>query len=151
MLVAKITSGVVGVLSIILAILVRNLNVAFLVGLAFAIAAAANVPTIVLSLFWRRFNTTGMIVGMITGLVSSVVLIIISPSIMTIDPAGTAASARHLIQADPIFPLSNPGIVSIPLGLIGAVVGALLSRDESAAKTFSEVNVRANTGIAAEV
>lgn len=150
-LVAKITAGVVGLLAILLAIGLKNLNVAFLVGLAFAVAASANVPAILLALFWRRFNTTGMVVGMIVGLVSSILLIIASPSIMGIDPPGTAATAAHLIQAAPLFPLANPGIVSIPLGFIAAVIGSLVTRDEADAQTFSEVNVRANTGLGAEV
>jgi cation/acetate symporter len=149
-LVAKITAGIIGVVSIILAIAVKNLNVAFLVGLAFAVAASANVPAIVLTLFWRRFNTTGMITGMVIGLLSSLILIILSPSIMGIDAPTVAASARHLIQAEPLFPLANPGIVSVPLGFIAAVVGSLVTQDKSAEETFSEVNVRANIGLGAE-
>jgi cation/acetate symporter len=98
---------------------------------------------------WKRFNTTGMIVGMLTGLISSIALIIISPSIMTIDAA--TATTKHLIQMDPIFKLSNPGIISIPLGFLGAVVGSLLSREQQAEELFSEMTVRANTGMAAEV
>jgi cation/acetate symporter len=135
-LVARVTAGVIGVISIILAIALKDQNVAFLVGLAFAIAASANVPAIVLTLFWRRFNTTGMIAGMIVGLVSSVLLIILSPVIM-----GAAAP----------FKLTNPGIISIPLGFIGAVVGSLATRDEADEVTFSETNVRANIGLGAEV
>lgn len=150
-LVAKITAGVVGLLAIVLAIGLKNLNVAFLVGLAFAVAASANVPAILLTLYWRRFNTTGMIVGMVTGLVSSILLIIASPSIMGIDPPNTVATAAHLIQAAPLFPLANPGIVSIPLGFLAAVIGSLITRDESDTQTFSEVSVRANTGLGAEV
>ncbi|HLZ63532.1 MAG TPA: cation acetate symporter, partial [Ktedonosporobacter sp.] len=142
LLVARITAAVVGVLAIILAVALKSQNIAFLVGLAFAIAASANVPSIVLSLFWRRFTTAGMISSMIVGLVSSVVLIILSPSIMGIDPAGTASTAAHLIQAKAIFPLANPGIVSIPLSLITAVVVSLATREEAATETFSETNVR---------
>jgi cation/acetate symporter len=150
-LVAKITAGVIGLVSILLALALRNLNVAFLVGLAFAVAASANVPAIVLTLFWRRFNTTGMITGMVVGLGSSILLIILSPSIMGIDPPGTAASASHLIHIAPLFPLTNPGIISVPLGLLAAVIGSLVTRDQSDEQTFSEVNVRANTGLGAEV
>lgn len=149
-LVAKVTAVVVGILSIILAILLRYSNVAFLVGLAFAIAASANVPSIVLSLFWRRFTTQGMIAGMLTGLIASIVLIILSPAIMGIDPAGTAPSAAHLIQAKAIFPLENPGLVSIPLGFLVAIAVSLATRDVSATETFSETNVRANLGLGAE-
>jgi len=150
-LVAKITAGVIGVLAILLALALSSQNVAFLVGLAFAIAASANVPSIILSLFWRRFNTAGMLSSMIVGLVSSVVLIILSPSIMGIDPPGTVSTAAHLIQARAIFPLTNPGVVSIPLSLIVAIVVPLLTREGAAAEAFSETNVRANLGIGAEV
>ncbi|EFH90088.1 solute symporter family protein [Ktedonobacter racemifer] len=150
-LVAKITAAVIGVLSIILAIALRYSNVAFLVGLAFAVAASANVPSIILSLFWRRFNTAGMVASMLVGLISSVLLIIISPAIMGIDPPGTAATAAHLIQAKSLFPLENPGLISIPLSFIVAIVVSLATRDASAVETFSETNVRANLGIDAEV
>lgn len=150
-LVAKITAGVIGVLAILLGVALSSQNVAFLVGLAFAIAASANVPSIILSLFWKRFNTAGMLASMIVGLVSSVVLIILSPSIMGIDPPGTASTAAHLIQARAIFPLTNPGIISIPLSLIVAIVVPLLTREGAAQATFSETNVRANLGIGAEV
>ncbi len=69
---------------------------------------------------------------------------------MTVAAPAVAASARHLIQAAPIFPLSNPGIISIPLGFIGAYVGTLLSREPSAEAKFTELTVRANTGLGAE-
>jgi cation/acetate symporter len=110
-------------------------NVAFLVALAFAVAASANLPAIVLSLFWPRFNTRGAVAGLATGLVSSLVLILISPSLM---------------KSNAIFPLENPGIVSIPLGFLGAIIGTLLGREPAAEAKYTELNVRANTGIGAE-
>jgi cation/acetate symporter len=147
-LVARVTAAAIGLLAIVLAIALRSLNVAFLVGLAFAVAASANVPAILLTLYWRRFNTTGMIAGMVTGLISAVVLIVLSPSVMGVDAPGVAV--RHLIQRPPLFPLDNPAIVSVPLGFLAAVAGTLLGRqgDESEA-AFSELNVRANTGLGA--
>lgn len=149
--VARITAFVVGAISIGLAIaLGPTANVAFLVGLAFAVAASANLPAIVLSIFWKRFNTTGAICGLATGLVASIGLIIISPTIMTKDAATVAASARHLIQQAPIFPLENPGIVSIPLGFLAAIIGTLLTREPSAGEKFTELTVRANTGLGSE-
>jgi cation/acetate symporter len=105
------------------------------VGLAFAVAASANVPAILLTLFWRRFNTTGMLAGMLTGLISSIVLIALGPAIM-----GAAA----------VYPLENPGLVSVPLGFLGAVVGTLLGRDPGSEAKYPELAVRANTGIGAE-
>ena len=134
--VARVTAFFVGAISIVIAIVLGpNANVAFLVALAFAVAASANLPVIVLSLFWRRFNTAGAVCGLATGLVSSLVLIAMSPSIM---------------RADAIFPLENPGILSIPLGFLGAVLGTLLRREPQAEHKFTELSVRANTGLGAE-
>ncbi len=104
-------------------------NVAFLVALAFAVAASANLPVIVLSIFWRRFNTAGAVTGLAVGCSPPSALILVSPSIMAIDPPTVAGAARHLIQAKPIFPLENPGILSIPLGFLGAIVGTLVSHE----------------------
>ncbi|MFM8395512.1 MAG: cation acetate symporter [Acidobacteriota bacterium] len=134
--VARVTAFVVGAVSITLAIILGpTANVAFLVALAFAVAASANLPAIVLSLFWPRFNTRGAVAGLATGLISSLVLILLSPSLM---------------KSRAIFPLENPGIVSIPLGFLGAVIGTLLGREPAAEAKYTELNVRANTGIGAE-
>ena len=146
-LVARVTAAVIGLLSIVLAIALRSLNVAFLVGLAFAVAASANVPAILLTLYWRRFNTTGMIAGMLVGLTSAVVLIVLSPAVMGVD--GPTTAVRHLIQRPPIFPLDNPAIVSVPLGFAAAILGTLLGRDPEAEANYSELTVRANTGLGA--
>ena len=148
--VARITAFVVGALAIFLGIQLQTINVAFLVGLAFAVAASANLPVIVLSIFWRRFNTAGAVAGLAVGLVSSIVLIILSPSIMGIDPPTVVAAKRHLIQANPLFPLTNPGIVSIPLGFLGAILATLFTREPSAEAMFDELSVRAHTGLGAE-
>jgi cation/acetate symporter len=149
--VARITAFVVGAVAIGVAILLgKDANVAFLVALAFAVAASANLPVIVCSLFWKRFNTTGAVMGLATGLAASIILILISPSVMKIDPPGTAAAARHFIQHSPIFPLENPGILSIPLGFLGAIFGTFLRREPRAEARFSELSVRANTGLGAE-
>ncbi len=151
MFIARISALVVGALSILIAILLGpTFNVAYMVGLAFALAAAANLPAILFSLFWKRFNTVGAVTGMATGIIATLVFIIISPSIMTVDP-DTLKAGRHLIQAAPIFPLANPGIVSIPLGFLGAYIGTMLSRDPGAEAKYNELNVRANTGLGAEV
>jgi cation/acetate symporter len=134
--VARATAVAVGAISIALALALRGFNVTIIVGLAFAIAASANVPAIVLSLIWKRFNRAGALVGMLTGLISSLALIAISPSFM-----GAAA----------LFPINNPGIVSIPLGFIAAIVGTLCSRDEQAELSYNQLVVRANTGMGAEI
>jgi cation/acetate symporter len=133
--VARITAFVVGAVAIAIAMaLGPTVNVAFLVGLAFAVAASANLPVIVFSIFWKRFNTLGACTGLAVGLVSSIVLILVSPEVMT----------------HPLFPLKNPGIVSIPLGFVGAVVGTFLRREPEAEAKFAELSVRANTGLGAE-
>jgi cation/acetate symporter len=134
--VARATAVAAGTLAIALSTVLRGFNVAFLVGLAFAVAASANVPVILLALSWRRFSRGGAIAGMLCGLISSLVLIAISPVFM-----GSHA----------LFPLENPGIVSIPFGLLGAVVGTLLLRDRDSEEMFDQLQVRANTGLGAEV
>ncbi len=148
--VARITAFVVGALAIFLAIKLQTINVAFLVGLAFAVAASANLPVIVLSIFWRRFNTAGAVAGLAVGLLGSIVLILISPSIMGIDAASVPAAKRHLIQMAPLFPLTNPGIVSIPLGFLAAILATLFTKEPSAERQYKELIVRANTGLGAE-
>ena len=151
MRVARITAFFVGAIAIGVAILLgKDANVAFLVALAFAVAASANLPVIVLSLFWKRFNTGGAVCGLATGLLASLVLIALSPSVMKVDPPAVVGAARHLIQRPPIFPLENPGILSIPLGFLGAILGTFLRREPAAEARYAELVVRANTGLGAE-
>ncbi|WCR27678.1 cation acetate symporter [Paenibacillus thiaminolyticus] len=138
---ARFASIGVSVLSIALALLASKLNVAFLVGLAFAVAASANLPVILFTIFWRRFNTAGAISGMLTGLLSAIALVAVSPSIW--DPSGKA-----IFIGEPLITLTNPGIISIPLGFIGAWIGTMVSsRSKDADAKFDEVLVKANTGI----
>jgi len=149
-LVARISAFVVGGVSIALAIKLQTANVAFLVALAFAVAASANLPVIVLSIFWRRFNTAGAVTGLAVGLLASIGLILVSPSLMGIDPPTVTGAARHLIQAKAWFPLENPGILSIPLGFLGAIIGTLVSSEPTSQAKFNELLVRSNTGLGAE-
>ena len=133
--VARITAFVVGALSIVIAIVLGpSVNVAFLVGLAFAVAASANLPVMVFSLFWKRFNTAGAVTGLLVGLASSIVLILVSPDFMR----------------DPLFPLKNPALISVPLGFLGAWLGTMLSKEKPDEAKFTELMVRANTGLGAE-
>jgi cation/acetate symporter len=150
--VARITAFVVGAVAIAIAIVLGpTFNVAFLVGLAFAVAASANLPVILLSVFWKRFTTAGAVWGLAIGLLTSLALIVMSPSIMGIDGPTVAQAARHLIQAKPLFPLENPGIISIPLGFLGAFLGTMMSRvDDRSEARFTELEVRANTGLGSE-
>lgn len=134
--VARITAFVVGAISIVIAIILGpSVNVAFLVGLAFAVAASANLPAIIFSIFWRRFNTAGAVTSLVVGLASSIILIAISPAVM---------------KENAIFPLENPGIISIPLGFLGAIIGTLIRREPEAEAKFTELEVRANTGLGSE-
>ncbi len=149
-MVARISAFVVGAVAIGLAIVLQTANVAFLVALAFAVAASANLPVIVMSIFWRRFNTVGAVSGLAVGLLASIGLILVSPSLMGIDPPTVTGAARHLIQAKAWFPLENPGILSIPLGFIGAIVGTLISHEPSSQDKFNELLVRSNTGLGSE-
>ncbi|MDZ7928695.1 MAG: cation acetate symporter [Rhodococcus sp. (in: high G+C Gram-positive bacteria)] len=142
--VSRITAVVIGVLAIGLGILANGQNIAFLVALAFAVAAAANLPTILYSLFWRRFTTTGALFSMYGGLISTIVLIVFSPAV--------SGSPTSMIPGSDFawFPLSNPGIVSIPLAFILGIVGTLISKDTESTDKQAEMEVRSLTGIGAE-
>jgi cation/acetate symporter len=142
--VSRIAAVVLGIAAIGLGILANGQNVAFLVALAFAVAASANLPTILYSLYWRRFNTRGALWSMYGGLISCIVLIVFSPAV-----SGTKTSM--LPGADfHWFPLSNPGIVSIPLAFILGIVGTLTSRDTGDPELNAEMEVRSLTGVGAE-
>jgi cation/acetate symporter len=148
--VAKGSAFVIGGIAILLSIFAQQLNVAFLVALAFAVAASANLPVILLSLFWRRFNTTGAVAGIYGGLISAVVLVFFSPVVSgKVDPV-TGASLSLFGKGIDFhwFPLENPGLVSIPLGFLCAIVGTLISKETDDRK-FAELEVRALTGAGA--
>jgi len=142
--VSRITVVVIGIIAIGLGILANGQNIAFLVALAFAVAAAANLPTILYSLYWSRFNTRGALWSMYGGLISTIVLIIFSPAV-------SGAKTAMLPSVDfAWFPLANPGIVSIPLAFILGIVGTLTSPDRGDAELNAEFEVRTLTGVGAE-
>ena len=142
--VSRITAVVLGVLAIGLGILANGQNIAFLVALAFAVAAAANLPTIVYSLYWKRFNTRGALWSMYGGLISTIVLIVFSPAV-------SGSKTAMIPGADfDFFPLANPGIVSIPLAFILGIVGTLTSPDDEDPAIAAEMEVRSLTGVGAE-
>jgi cation/acetate symporter len=144
MKVARIAALVIGITAIVLALAAQSLNVAFLVGLAFAVAASANFPVIIFSLFWRRFNTTGAMCALLSGLFSALGLVLIGPAV--IGPKGLM-----LAGFVPIFPLANPGIVSIPIGFLAGWIGTLASaREYTSESRFDELQIRALTGFGAE-
>ncbi|WJY89280.1 Cation/acetate symporter ActP [Corynebacterium confusum] len=142
--VSHITVVVLGIASIILGILAMTQNVAFLVSLAFAMAASANLPTILYSLYWRRFNTTGAVASIYTGVVSCLVLIFFSPAV-----SGTETSMFP--GADwAIFPLSSPGLVSIPLAFLAGYIGTLVGKPDHLEALAAEMEVRSLTGVGVE-
>jgi len=183
---ARITSLVVGAVGILIGLMAEKANVAHLVALAFAVASSGNLPVVVLSLFWRKFNTAGVISGLVVGTVASIGLVMVSPN-MTY-PKLVAKGAEKVIAAmekkqaalapgavlgekdvkalekakkdvldkdgtsimglsEPILKLKNPGIISIPLGFMAAILGALLFPNKRAEEMFDEVYVRQNTGL----
>jgi cation/acetate symporter len=141
--VAKIAAVSIGAIAIGIAIIGgEGLNVSFMVGLAFAVAASANFPALLLALTWRRFNTAGAVTGVLFGVISSIALVVISPTVWPgPDSEGGALSW---------YSLANPGIISIPLGFVGCFLGTMLARERSAEEKFDELKVRSETGIAAE-
>jgi cation/acetate symporter len=134
--VARGATMVLGLVAIFLGILFKGQNVAYMVGLAFAIAASANFPALLLSMLWRRFTTNGAVASMLVGTVSSLVLIYLSPTIQI----------TILKHASAPFPLKNPGLISIPLAFIVAIVVSLLSTEEKAQEKFAEVEDRIHIG-----
>ncbi|MBM7655625.1 solute symporter family protein [Neobacillus cucumis] len=131
----------VSIISIILALGAQTLNVAFLVSLAFAVAASANLPVIIYTIYWKRFNTTGAIWAMVIGLISAVGLVLISPNVFSPE------AGKAIFVGNPIFPYTTPGIVSIPLGFIAGYLGTIFSKQKADVKKFDEVLVKSNTGI----
>src|ERR687894_129594 len=141
--VAKIAALVIGVIAIVIAIIGGpGMNVSFMVGLAFAVAASANFPALLLALTWRRFNTSGAVTGVLFGVFSSIALVIISPTVWP----GPDSEGGMLSFYD----LANPGIISVPLGFIGCWLGTVLTREEIAERSFDELYVRSETGLGAE-
>lgn len=144
MVVVRIAALVIGAVAIALAIPAQRLNIAFLVALAFAVAASANLPALLFNLFWRRFNTLGATCSIYGGLAAAVILVIFSPV-----GSGTPTSLAPAMDFA-WFPLRNPGLVSIPFGFLCGVVGTLLSRDPESERRYDELSVRSLTGAGAE-
>ena len=182
---ARATSFVVGACGILIGLAAEKQNVAHLVALAFAVAASGNLPVVVLSLFWRKFNTAGVISGLLVGTIASISLVMVSPNmtypkvvaegakkvIVAMEkkqaalPAGETLSekdAKALAKAKvdaqqtgtsmvglekPLFTLKNPGIISIPLGFMAAILGCLAFPNRRSEEMFDEVYVRQNTGL----
>ena len=142
--VAKIAAFIIGGIAIILAIPAQTLNIAFLVALAFAVAASANLPSLIYNLFWRRFNTRGATWSIYGGLISCVLLVVLSPVVSGSETALFPGSDFDL------FPLSNPGIVSIPFGFLCGFLGTITSKEPTSEEAYDELEVRSLTGAGAE-
>ncbi len=143
--VARRTVLVIGILAIAGGIGVQGQNIAFLVALAFAVAASANLPTIIYSLYWRGFRTRGALWSMYGGLASSIILIALSP-VVSGTPTSMIPDANFAI-----FPLNNPGIVSIPLAFALGILGSVLPGGKKENSWLaSEMDVRSLTGHGAE-
>ncbi|HEU0200219.1 MAG TPA: cation acetate symporter [Burkholderiaceae bacterium] len=199
---ARIATVIVGALAIVIGIAAKGQNVAHLVALAFAVAASANFPCVLMTLYWRRCNTGGIVAGMLVGTLSAIGLVLVSPNVTY--PKAVKAAAEKVIAGEqgrqkvigealasgdsakvaqaqrekkaleasvakakddlrrfanqntslvgleePLFPLKNPGLVSIPLGFLALIIGSLLFRDKRADDMWEELYVRQNTGILA--
>ncbi|WP_436736317.1 solute symporter family protein [Streptomyces sp. BBFR102] len=140
---ARWATVAIGIVSIALGALARDLNVAGLVALAFAVAASANLPTILYSLFWKRFTTQGALWSIYGGLASSVLLVLFSPVV-----SGKETSMFPSVDFA-WFPLENPGLISIPLGFLLGWLGTMLSKETPDKEKYAELEVRSLTGTGA--
>jgi cation/acetate symporter len=138
--VARIGTVAFGVAAVLLGIVFKGQNVAFMVGLAFAIAASANFPALLLSIVWRRFNTMGAVWSIATGAFMSLLLIVLSPTVW-VDLLGNPKA---------IFPLRNPAIVSMSAAFLVAIVASLVTREPSAEAKFDDEKLRTYLGVGAE-
>ncbi|GHE91641.1 cation acetate symporter [Streptomyces spiralis] len=141
--VARVAAVGIGVVAIGLGLLARDLNVAFLVGLAFAVAASANLPVLLYSLFWRGFTTRGAVWAVYGGLIPALVLVVLSPVV-----SGSPDSLFPGVDFQ-FFPLQNPGIVSVPLGFLAGWLGTVTSAEPPDEAKHAETEVRSLTGAGA--
>ncbi|MFF9352581.1 cation acetate symporter [Streptomyces sp. NPDC014734] len=141
---ARLATVLIGAVAILLGAFARDMNVAGLVALAFAVAASANLPTILYSLFWKRFTTRGALWSIYGGLASSVILVLFSPVV-----SGNPKTSMFKGVDFAWFPLENPGLISIPLGFLLGWIGSLLSKEEPDKGKYAELEVKSLTGVGA--
>jgi cation/acetate symporter len=146
--VARITAVVIGIVAIFGGILANGQNIAFLVALAFAVAASANLPTILYSLFWKRFNTTGALCSIYGGLGITVLVSVFSPVVSGKPVDAVTGRSPSMLQGVDFswFPLDNPGIISIPASFLLGYLGTVLSKERPNAKKVAEMEVKSLTG-----
>jgi len=140
-LVARYATVGLGVLAVLLGLAFKSVNVAFMVGLAFAVAASANFPALLLSVMWKKCTTTGAVAGMVTGLLLSVLLIVLSPTVWT--------DVFHFTSTPP-FPMKSPALISMPASFIVCIIVSLLKPEPEAAAKFDDEKLRTFAGIGAE-
>ncbi|SNZ08884.1 cation/acetate symporter [Persephonella hydrogeniphila] len=131
---------ILGIIAIVLGIAFKDQNIAFMVGLAFAIAASTNFPALLMSIVWKKFTTAGAVASMATGLVLSVILIILSKTVWV----------AILGNPEPIFPYKNPAIISMTAAFVVGIVVSLITREPEAEEKYEEMKVRKYLGIGAE-
>ena len=142
--VSRITTLALGVIAVLLGITFEKQNIAFMVSLAFAIAASANFPVLILSLLWKDCTTRGAVIGGFLGLVSSVVLTVLSPSVWEATLGNPEGSA--------LFPYTSPALFSMTIGFVGIWLFSILDRSPQATKereAYKAQQVRAETGLGA--
>ena len=144
-LAARIGSISIAIISIILALFAQSLNVSFLVSFAFCIGASANLPVIFYTIYWKNFNSTGVVWAIVAGLVSCLVLGALGPNVWN------PVEGKAIFVGDPLIPLSVPAIITIPLGFLAGYVGSMVGRSKVNAKEseeiYKEIRVKANTGV----
>jgi cation/acetate symporter len=150
--VARMAAVAIGAVAIVGGILAKDQNIAFLVALAFAVAASANLPTILYSLFWKRFTTRGALWSIYGGLITSITLIVFSPVVSGKPVVEATGKSPSMLQGVDFswFPLDNPGLVSIPLAFLLGWLGSVTDPDKANAIKFAEMEVRSLTGAGAE-
>lgn len=138
--VARISTIIIGIFAIILGLVFKGQNVAFMVGLAFAIAASANFPSLLLSIVWKKFTTKGAVASIVTGSVVALVLIVLSPTVWV----------AIFGNAEAIFPWKNPALISMSASFIAGIVVSLLTPEKEAAAKFEDEKLRTYLGIGSE-
>ncbi|MBU1096474.1 MAG: sodium/solute symporter [Bacteroidetes bacterium] len=138
--VAKVATLLIGALAIFLGFIFEGQNVAFMVGLAFAIAASSNFPSLLLSIMWKKFTTAGAVASIITGAGLAVILIIISPTVW-VDIFNNETA---------LFSLKNPALISMTASFLVGIIVSLFTTEKSAESNFEDEKLRTYLGIGAE-
>jgi cation/acetate symporter len=144
--VSRITTIILGVLAIILGVIFEKINVAFMVGLAFAVAASANFPVLLLSMLWKGLTTRGAVIGGFVGLISALVLTIVSPGIWE--------AVLGFPKGSALFPYVSPALFTMPLSFLCCWLFSVTDSSKTATTeqaAFEAQYVRSQTGIGADV